>query len=218
MVVRRGLAVVPALAVLAGIGLVVLGVRGAPLPPIGPVVPKPMLAIAAKDGVAAFEMDAEEVSVSEYEACVQAGACTMHVTAASPESTLRTRHEDSSHCFGGRPDRAMSAMNCVDYAEATAYCQWAGKRLLTLAEWQLGVGSKHPAGGWDLHRLREAELYFAGEWTSTPGVSRKGGKPHDSLRALGAWRTDLERRFEVYPAPPESTLTRSHVIGFRCAR
>jgi formylglycine-generating enzyme required for sulfatase activity len=218
MDVRRGLAVVPALAILAGIGLVVMGVRGAPLPDIEPRPSKPMLPIAAKDGVAAFQMDAQEVSVAEYAACVRANACTLHVTAASPSSTLRSRHEDSSRCLGGRPDRWESTMNCVDYRDATAYCKWAGKRLLTLAEWQLGVGSKHPEGGWDLHRLQDGDGYFAGEWTSTAGVTTKGRPAHDSLRAIGAWRADMARRFQLYAASPEPQLTRSHTIGFRCAK
>lgn len=215
MDVRRVLSVVPALAVVAGVGLVVMGFRAAP-PDIGPVPPDPMLSVPAKDGVSAFEMDAEEVSVGEYESCVRAGACTLHVSATSPESTLLERHYESAQCSGGRPDRREQVMNCVDLGEARAYCKWAGKRLLTLPEWKQGVGAKHPTSGFELHRLNAGKQYFAGEWTVTPSTT-KDGKSQEGLFELGAWLTDLTRNFAPYAAA-RTPLTRSPTIGFRCAK
>lgn len=215
MDVRRVLAVIPALAVVAGIGLVVMGVRAAPRHE--PTVIKPMVMVPAQDGVASFQMDAEEVSVGEYENCVRAGACTMHVSAASPDSTILSRHWESAQCSGGRPDRDASLMNCVDLGEARAYCKWAGKRLLTLPEWQLGVGSKHPARGFELHRDNDGQHYFAAEWTISPATTKKTGRSQDGLIALGAWHTERGRLYAPITMS-QTPLTRSPAIGFRCAQ
>lgn len=86
--------------------------------------------------VASFDIDVTEVTMGAFKACVEAGGC------AEP------RHGGS--CSWGIPAQEKHPMNCVDWAEAKAYCAWAGKRLPTEAEWEYAAvgqtGWKHPWG------------------------------------------------------------------------
>jgi formylglycine-generating enzyme required for sulfatase activity len=87
--------------------------------------------------IAAFDLDLTEVTVSEYESCVLAGAC---VAAPSTASWLGMTTVDAQlyadECNRDRADRQDFAANCVDWSMAEAYCRWAAKRLPTEEEWE----------------------------------------------------------------------------------
>jgi formylglycine-generating enzyme required for sulfatase activity len=68
-----------------------------------------------------FCMDENEVSVRDYAACVDAGACK-EPWKGDPYSTYPTKLDDP--------------VNLVSWPKAGAYCAWAGKRLPTEAEWE----------------------------------------------------------------------------------
>jgi formylglycine-generating enzyme required for sulfatase activity len=70
-----------------------------------------------------FEIDKREVSVGEYRACVNDGACTEPPVCADL-------------CNWGTGDREDYPINNINWHQANAYCAWAGKRLCTEAEWE----------------------------------------------------------------------------------
>ncbi|MDP8223887.1 MAG: SUMF1/EgtB/PvdO family nonheme iron enzyme [Candidatus Lernaella stagnicola] len=76
--------------------------------------------------VSSFHMDAYEVTVAQFEACVHAKGCNENFVIVT----------DQPQCNYGRDDRMTHPMNCVNWYAAEQYCKWRGKRLPTEAEWE----------------------------------------------------------------------------------
>jgi len=72
--------------------------------------------------IPAFEMARTEVTVAEYQQCVQAGSCSSPDTGGS--------------CNWGRTGTDLHPVNCVTWDEAVDFCQWAEGRLPSEAEWE----------------------------------------------------------------------------------
>ena len=89
--------------------------------------------------VAAFRIDTHEVTVAEYRTCLQAGVCPR------PKD-----HARNKYCNLDAPGRDDHPINCVDWSEAVAYCDWKGLRLPREAEWEkaarAGSASRYPWG------------------------------------------------------------------------
>jgi formylglycine-generating enzyme required for sulfatase activity len=71
-----------------------------------------------------FWIDQAEVTNAQYRRCVEAGACQAPMTCDWGEPT----YEDLS--------KADYPVVCVDWYGAQTYCEWAGARLPTEAEWE----------------------------------------------------------------------------------
>jgi formylglycine-generating enzyme required for sulfatase activity len=83
---------------------------------------------------APFGIAKHPATVAEYQACIDKGLCTSeHVTGR--EWTGQAWQEDP-WCNYGRERRSNFPMNCVNAEQATAFCAWAGGRLLTSVEWE----------------------------------------------------------------------------------
>lgn len=95
-------------------------------------IPSDTLVTSAAAAVAPFELDATEVTVDAYAACVRAGACS------APDSfTAASTYEPKALCNWRHPEgRGSHPINCVDWQQATTYCAWVGKRLPSDAEWE----------------------------------------------------------------------------------
>ncbi|MBW2703514.1 MAG: formylglycine-generating enzyme family protein [Deltaproteobacteria bacterium] len=87
-----------------------------------------------------FEICMTEVTVYQYQQCVDAGAC-------SPPNDLNS----SRFCSWGQTDRLDYPVNCVDWSQASEFCEWAGGRLPSESEWEYaarsgGAGIAYPWG------------------------------------------------------------------------
>jgi len=92
--------------------------------------------------VAAHCLDRLEVTVADYAKCVEKGACT------PPDSYSES---DRKWCNWKRSGREHDPVNCLDHAQATAYCAFVHGRLPSEPEWEWSArgyekGTKFPWG------------------------------------------------------------------------
>jgi len=179
--------------------------------------------------VAAFSIDKTEVTVSAYQNCVNAGRC----------SEPGTGIFGAGSCNWGAPVREQHPINCVDWHQALAYCEWAGKRLPTEAEWEKAArgtdGRKYPWGN-GAPSCDKAIFSGCGSGTQAVGDRSSGASPYGALDMSGnvyewtageyaeghslrggSWHYDpggarASYRAGVVPG------TRYPGIGFRCAQ
>jgi len=81
----------------------------------------------------AFYMDKYEVTLDDYMECVKAGGCKPPEVRESQGHILSA---NMKYCNWKHPGRGKHPINCVEWFKAKAYCEYAGKRLPTEAEWE----------------------------------------------------------------------------------
>jgi formylglycine-generating enzyme required for sulfatase activity len=149
--------------------------------------------------VDAFEMDVTEVTVAKYGECVATGRCAPAVTGL--------------YCNGARKDRVDHPTNCVDFKRATAYCEWAGKRLPTEEEWEYAArgtdGRKYPWGN-DGQSPSKRACWYHMDGTCAVGSYPSGDSPfglHDMVGNVAEWTSSFFS--DNYDKPRDKT---NHVV------
>ena len=104
--------------------------------------------LVALDG---FWIDQTEVTNAHYRQCVEAGVC--QAPTSCDEGEGEPTYEDAS--------KANHPVVCVNWHGAQAYCEWAGGRLPTEAEWEYAA------------RGEQGAIYPWGDtWPDTPDSAR----------------------------------------------
>jgi sulfatase modifying factor 1 len=114
--------------------------------------------------IAPFCIDLTEVTVAAYSRCVRSGACKAAATAAFWVGiTEAQRAEWSPACNGARKDRQDHPVNCVDWAQSSAYCRVRGERLPTEEEWEWAArgGRQERVYPWG-YRAPDSQLCWSG--------------------------------------------------------
>jgi formylglycine-generating enzyme required for sulfatase activity len=192
--------------------------------------------------VATFCMDANEVTVARYAACVSARRCSAeHLREVAFDASFRPS-DDCNYGVVGREDHPV---NCVDWTQASAFCAAQNARLPSEEEWEWAArggarGTTYPWG----NDAPDKQLCWQGEGKSRRrstcpvgsfpagdgpfGIHDLGGNvlewtqseynPYARVHRGGYWGgTDPAsvRAAERGYGPPS---LRTAGLGFRCAR
>jgi formylglycine-generating enzyme required for sulfatase activity len=196
-------------------------------------------------GVAPFLLDVTEVTVAAYEACVQEGRCSASTTVDGFGVADSVREKWAVHCNWGRAGRREHPMNCVEWAQAAAYCSTQGKRLPTEEEWEWAArgasrgmpfpwGRAEPADQlcWSGRRSRAADgtcpVGSFPEGMSPQGARDLAGNvwewtaapdtaPTRAFRG-GCWGSTAAYNVSASGRMEGSMRLRGPDVGFRCAR
>lgn len=160
-----------------------------------------------------FYIDKYEVTVEQYRTCVQSGKCD--------DAGLR-KYNKCNYDKSGRGDHPI---NCVDWYQARAYCEFAGKRLPTEAEWEKAArgadGRFFPWGNnWNPRDANYCDSSCGGSWadknhddgyptTAPVGSFPDGASPYGTMDMAGNVSEWCSDRYDenYYSAGPSRNPT-----------
>ena len=147
-----------------------------------------------------FFMDLTEVTTDAYAACVSAGQCSAADT--------------GTNCNTGKAGRGNHPINCVDWNQSAAYCNWVGKRLPTEEEWEYAArgteGRTYPWG----EDAPAGQLCWGGNGTRTStcpvGSYPAGASPFGLLDMAGnVWEWTASGHSDSYSQSRQDTTASS---------
>jgi formylglycine-generating enzyme required for sulfatase activity len=154
----------------------------------------------------AFYIDRTEITNAQFAACVAAGGCRAPISNSS----------ESRSDYFTNPRYAQYPVVQVDWSRANAYCQWAGKRLPTEAEWEKaarGTDLRWFPWGNEPPTCARANFNYLPEQggpgvcfgdTITVGLFAMSASPYGALDMMGnvrEWVSDLYDK-HYYPYSP----------------
>ena len=145
-----------------------------------------------------FCIDETEVTVGQYEECVEDGDCD------PPRDDL------PGQCPQDPPRPDDHPVGCVDYERAAQYCEWAGKRLPTEQEWEYAArGEEGRPYPWGDAPLADTRLNWNGVVGTTMPVKSypDGATPEGVYDMAGnVWEWTSSTWCSDYSSSPEECL------------
>lgn len=140
----------------------------------------------------AFWIDKFEVTNAMYAFCVKAGKCPLP---QSPKSSTLT-------AYFSNPQYDNYPMIYVTWGNANAYCDWAGRRLPTEAEWEKAArGTDGRIYPWGNKFPDKTLLNFNKEVGDTTEVGKypDGASPYGALDMAGNVWEWVQSKYKAYP-------------------
>jgi len=132
----------------------------------------------------AFWIDQTEVTVGQYRMCVEAGVCAhpqQGVHHMRNSSEMRRSYYDNEEYFN-------FPVIFVNWSQAKTYCEWAGRRLPTEAEWEKAArGTDERLYPWGNEEPNPGLLNYDGNIGDTTQVGSypAGASPYGALDMAG---------------------------------
>jgi len=138
-----------------------------------------------------FEMSQMEVTVRDYRACVEAGACS------EPSTDTYCTWSSSPKSKENHP------INCVDWGQARSFAKWVGADLPTEAEWEYAARGGQPFEYAGSDNPDDVAWYDENSGEDTHPVGAKQANGYGLYDMSGnVWEWMLDEYIDTYNGAP----------------